>query len=195
VTIKKGEEWGTPSARPDDLVVAGTDAELAALVTRDPAGSYGLNGGDLYRSLGAPPARDPMQRLPVDALLVDLDDERRLAVAHVVARNGWWTGRIVVASNCGYVGEWNVAPRAHPNDGRVDVIDVDPKMPVRQRLQARRRLRLGTHLPHPLLTTRVVGSAVWTFDAPTTVYVDGVRHGRCSWLGVEVSPDHFAIYL
>jgi hypothetical protein len=195
VTIKKGEEWGTPSARPDDLVVAGTDAELAALVTRNPSGSYGLNGGDLFRSLGAPAAREPMQRLPVDAMLVDIDGERRLAVAHVVARNGWWTGPIVVASNCGYVGEWNVAPRAHPNDGRVDVIEVDPAMPVRQRFQARRRLPLGTHLPHPHLATRVVESAAWTFDVPIAVHLDGVRQGMCSRLGVEVSPDHFAIFV
>jgi hypothetical protein len=42
---------------------------------------------------------------------------------------------------------------------------------------------------------RVAESARWTFDAPTTVYVDGVRHGRCSRLAVVVSPDHFAIYL
>jgi hypothetical protein len=195
VTIRKGEEWGTSAARPDGLVVAETDAELAGLVVRDPTGPYSLGGGDLFHSLGAPAGRESMQRLPVDALLVDIDGEQRLAVAHVVARNGWWTGRIVVASNCGYVGKWNVAPRAHPNDGRVDIVEVDPAMSVRQRVQARGRLRLGTHVPHPQIGARVVESGSWTFDPPVTVHVDGVRHGRCSHLSVEVSPDHFAIYL
>jgi hypothetical protein len=195
VTIRKGEEWGTPAARPADLIVARSDAELGALVAHDPAAAYSVGGGDLYRSVGSPAPRASMQRLPVDAMLVDLDGERCLAVAHVVARSGWWTGRIVVASNCGYLGDWNVAPRAHPNDGRIDVLEVDPAMSVRQRLQARARLRHGTHVPHPHLTARLVESAQWTFDDPLAVYVDGVRHASCSRLSVDVAPDHFSIYV
>ncbi|HEX6657290.1 MAG TPA: hypothetical protein VF065_04360, partial [Ilumatobacter sp.] len=73
MTIRKGEPWGAPAARPPDLVVAGSDAELAQLVARDAARAYGLGGGDLHRSLGAPAPREPMQRLPIDALRVRLD--------------------------------------------------------------------------------------------------------------------------
>src|SRR5687767_8881855 len=89
VTIRKGEPCGAATPRPPDLVVAASDAELAQLVERDPAGAFGLGGGELHRSLGAPPAREPMQRLPMDALVVHTGDGRWLAVAHVVARKGW----------------------------------------------------------------------------------------------------------
>ena len=48
----------------------------------------------------------------------------------------------------------DVAPRAHPNDGRFDVVEVSAAMPARARLQAWRRLATGTHVPHPDITTR-----------------------------------------
>src|SRR5262245_59005451 len=195
MTIRKGEQWGTPTTRPTDLVVAGSDAELAALVARDPGGEYGLRGGDLYRSLGAPPERETMQRLPLDALMVRADDgDEVLCVAHVVARNGWWTGPILAIENCGYVGHWNVAPRAHPNDGRFDVVEVSGSMSVRQRLQARRRLGAGTHVPHPDITIRTAESGEWRFGRPTNLYLDGVQRGRCTRLMVTIAPDHFSIY-
>jgi hypothetical protein len=195
VTIRKGEEWGVPAARPDDLLVAAGDAELASYVATDPSYHYGLAGGDLYRSLGAPPTRIDMQRLPIDALRVQFDGGELLGVAHVVARNGWWRGPLLAVSNCGYLGSWNVAPRSHPNDGRFDVVEVDTTMTIRQRLHARRRLPLGTHVPHPAITTRTAEHGGWTFDPPREVYVDGVARGRCRQLTVVIEPDHFAIYV
>jgi hypothetical protein len=194
VTIRKGEPWGTPASRPDDLVVARDDAELAALVARDPAGIYGLGGGDLHRSLGAPDPLATSQRLPIDALLVRIDGTESLAVAHVVARMGWWRGPLLAALNCASIGTWNVAPRAHPNDGHFDIVEADATMPVRQRLQARRRLPLGTHVPHPAIHVRTAESATWTFTEPRDMYLDGVLHGRADRLEITISPDHFSIH-
>jgi hypothetical protein len=195
MTIRKGEEWGTPAARPSGLVVARTDAELAAMVAAEPGGEFGVAGGDLFRSLGSPPSRAEGQRLPIDAVRVRLDGaEPILAVAHVVAHRRWVNGPVVIATNCGYVRGFDAAPRAHPNDGRLDVIEVDPSMSIRQRLQARRRARSGTHLPHPQLRSRTVESMEWEWTSPITVDVDGVARGRCTRLTVEVLPDHFAIH-
>jgi putative lipid kinase YegS-like protein len=195
VTIRKGEPWGAPVPRPADLVLAGSDAELARLVAGDAEGVYGLGGGDLYRSLGAAPPRATMQRLSLDALRVRLDDVEWLAVAHVVARGGWWRGPLLAVLNCAYIGEWNVAPRAHPNDGRFDVVEVSARMSVRQRLQARRRLPLGNHVPHPQITVSTAEAAAWDFDAPRDVYVDGVRRGRATRLEIAIAPDHFSIHM
>jgi hypothetical protein len=195
VTIRKGEEWGSPAPRPTNLLVAGGDRELAELVAREPDGAYGVNGGDLFLSLGSPPDRVDMQRLPLDALLVRLDGrEPIIAVAHVVARHDWWRGPIVIVANCGFVRGLNAAPRAHPNDGRFDVIEVSPRMSLRQRLHAHRRARSGTHLPHPDLVAGTARSQEWDLPRPFDVYVDGVAAGRCRRLAVEMSPDHFAIY-
>jgi hypothetical protein len=194
MTIKRGEEWGTTVARPADLTLASGDADLARLVTADPTRPLGVSAGDLHRAVGSPAPRDPVQRLPMDALVVTLDDRTLIAVAHVVAMASWWRGRIVAVMNCDHVGEWDVAPRAHPNDGRFDVVEVDPRMGLRRRIQARSRLPHGTHVPHPDIATRVATGAEWTFERPTPVRVDGVACGRVSRLHVAISADHFSIH-
>jgi len=193
--IRKGEPWGEPAARPLDIVVAAGDAELGELVAHDADGAFGLLGGDLHRTLGSPPQREAMQRLPIDALLVRVDGVEHLAVAHVVARHGWWRGPLLAAVNSAYIGDWNVAPRAHPNDGRFDVVEVSGAMSLRQRLQARRRLPLGSHVPHPQITIRTAESAAWSFDDPREVFVDGISRGRAQRLEIAISSDHFSIYM
>ena len=198
MTIRKGEEWGSPVSSLTNLVVAGSDAELAQLVARDAGPAYGLSGGDLHRSVGAPPrpgAGREVRRLPLDALQVRVDDHVTLAVAHVVARNGWWRGPLLAVLNSPYVGDWNAAPRAHPNDGRFDVVEVSEAMSIRQRLQARRRLSLGAHVPHPGIAVRTGENAVWTFERPRDVYVDGVVRGRATRLEITICPDHFSIHI
>jgi hypothetical protein len=195
MTIRKGEPWGAAAPRPADLVLAADDAALAQLVADDAAGAYGVRGGDLHRSLGAPPQRDTMQQLPIDALRVRLDEEEWLAVAHVVGRNGWWRGALLAVLNCAYVGDWNVAPRAHPNDGHFDIVEVGAEMSIRQRLHARRRLPAGNHVPHPEIEVRTAESATWSFDTPRDVYIDGVRRGTVTRLEIAILPDHFSIYM
>ena len=195
MTIRKGEEWGTAAARPAGIVMATSDAELARLITRDPHGVYGLSGGDLHRAVGAPQARAVVQRLPVDAIEVEVDGRQLIAVAHVVARRGWWHGAIVAIMNTDHIGSWNVAPRAHPNDGKIDIVEVDPSMSVRERLQARQRLAHGTHLPHPRLVVRTATEAAWEFAKPSATYVDGEAVGRCTRLRVRVLVDHAVIYV
>ena len=96
--------------------------------------------------------------------------------------------------NCDHLGTWDVAPRAHPNDGRLDVVEVDTSMTLRNRLQARRRLPHGTHVPHPSIAVRTTTEASWTFARPTPVVIDGVPAGRVRRLTVRAQPDHFAIY-
>jgi hypothetical protein len=195
VTIRRGQEWGIAVPRPASLLVADGDAALARLVEADADGCYGLSGGDLFRSLGSPEQRDPVQRLPMDALAVGVDGRELLAVAHVVARRGWWRGPLLAVMNADHVGEWNVAPRAHPNDGRADVLDVDAAMSLRDRWQARGRLPHGTHVPHPGIRVCAVSEGAWTFPAPARLWVDGVEIGHVAHLAVRVLPDHFEIHV
>ena len=46
----------------------------------------------------------------------------------------WWRGRVVAAMNAEFLGPWDVAPRAHPGDGLLDVLDVSPAMSLADRL-------------------------------------------------------------
>lgn len=196
MTIRKGEPWGSAVARPEGLVVAHGDAELAALVDQDPAGAFAVDRGDLHRTVGAPERIGPtVQRLPVDLLEVVTDRSRHVSVAHVVIRRHWWRGPIVFVCNVDHVGSWNVAPRAHPNDGRLDVVEVDASMSLRDRWEARRRLPTGTHVPHPAIRVRTSTEWSWSDPAGARVRVDGVDIGRRTSVRVTVHPDAAAIHV
>jgi len=193
VTIRKGEPWGSEVERPKGLRIAESDAELAAVVSSGVTDPVGLSGGDLHRAVGSPPPRNEMQQLPIDLLEVTADARAFVAVAHVVARRSWWRGRVLAAMNVDHIGDWNVAPRAHPNDGRLDVIDVDGQMTLRDRWQARARLGSGTHLPHPMISTRTASEMAWTFPRPFGIWVDGVRVTEARSLSIRVRPDAFVL--
>ena len=195
MTIRKGEPWGSAVARPQRLTLAESDRALAGLVAAGGELPLGVSGGDLFATVGAPAGRDPVQRLPVDLLRIEADGACYCAVAHVVARRAWWRGRIVAVLNVDHVGRWNVAPRAHPNDGRFDVVEVDPAMRFRQRLQARRRLPQGTHVPHPRISTRTGTSESWSFIRPHRLFVDGERVGSVHNLTITLEADAFAIHV
>jgi diacylglycerol kinase family enzyme len=195
VTIRPGEEWGVPVDRPADLQLCSSDADFVRSATSG-AKPLAVTAGDLHRSVGAATIRATMQRVEVDALDVTVDDgSLHRAVAHVVMRNRWAVGPVVMVMNVDHLGEWYVAPRAHPNDGRFDVCEVASSMSIRQRWSARSRLASGTHLPHPEITTGTDREREWGFDRPTGVWVDGVHVGSARRVVVRIEPDEFALYI
>ncbi len=193
MTIRKGEAWGEPVPRPDGLVVLGSDAELAAWSGGAPVAP---GAGDLFETLGAPPNdRAEMQRVAVDALRIVLDDsEEHWAIAHVVARRSWWWGPVIAAMNVGQIGTWQVVSRAHPNDGLVDVVEVDPSMTPRARWAARTRLPAGAHVPHPKIRTGRHRSYERRFDRPVRVWADGHCVGAARHLVIDVVADHYTVH-
>jgi hypothetical protein len=194
VTIKRGEPWGEVVERPRVLVEAPDDAAVAAhLAGRDPRPVL-VTGGDLLRTLGGRAADGRVRRYPVDLLRVVLDGTTEVpAVAHVVVRRpgrrGWWRGPLWAACNVGAIGPWDVAPRAHPDDGRLDVVHVAASMSLRARAQARRRLRTGSHLPHPDIAVSRATTAAWRPEPAAVVIVDGTPPRRAAELAVVVEPD------
>lgn len=208
MTIKPGQEWGRPVPRPAGLVVVHSDVELARATSQERESPIGVDGGDLARTLGVTSARagtlttrPTVNEYLIDLLGVRLDDaeEPIVACAHVVARSPWssghWLrGRILVVMNAEFIGEWDIAPRGHPNDGRVEVVDVDASMSIRERLAARRRLPTGTHVPHPSIATTSVRSGSWRFERPVDVVVDGRRVDRASALSIDVLADAATVY-
>lgn len=136
--------------------------------------------------------------MPIDLLRVTTDGGEHVAAAHVVARRagplGWWCGPLVAVVNAEHIGRWDVAPRAHPNDGRADVVEVSAAMGRRARWQAWRRLPSGTHAPHPAITMRRIRDERLEWDEPLAVWIDGVLVGRSRSLAVAVLPDAATIY-
>lgn len=186
MTIRRGEDWGRPGRPPADLIWFDDDASAARAVDAG-AREIGLGGGDMARTLGSASAESAVS-FPVDTVEVtSADGGRVVALAHVVIRNRrwrWWRGSIVVVMNAQFIGRWDVAPRGHPNDGRLEVLEVESTMSLRQRFLARRRLPTGTHVPHPLIRTR--SSALITVPVPrsATVVVDGRP-----WIDGSSSPE------
>ena len=125
-------------------------------------------------------------RLPVDVAAVLVDGRLHWFVAHLVARKGWWRGRVYAAMNAEFFGKWDVAPRSHPNDGVLDTFDVT--MPMSERLKARPRLPTGTHVPHRGIKERRVSAVQVDVDG-LDVWLDGMRLGPARSLSVRVEPD------
>lgn len=196
MTVRKGVDWGGSAAVPDDLVVVGSDAEGAALLAGGaPYPAVGLLAGDLARTLGgrggpAARLRDDGVAVAVDVGVVRLDGGPPVRfLAHCVARRGWWRGPVLAAMNAQFLGAWDVAPRAHPGDGRLDVVSVPAAFGAGDRWKARGRLPSGTHLPHPSITQRRVADEVVDLDRATPVRLDGVVVGEARSLALTVEPD------
>lgn len=199
MTVQKGEAWGRAGPLPDDGVMVASDAEARRVVEQArragrPAPTLGLLGGDLCRTLGGRGDEARLRSaearlLPVDLGAVLIDGRLHWFVAHLIARRSWWSGRIVAAMNAQFVGSWDVAPRSHPNDGRLDTLDVDPSFGAGDRFKALRRMPTGSHVPHPAIRQRRVDAAQFELERPTPVWLDGVRIGPARQLSVRVEPD------
>jgi diacylglycerol kinase family enzyme len=199
MTVRKGEAWGEVGGLPADGVVVRGDAEARAVVTAarragEPVPPLGLLGGDLCRTLGgrgdeARLRSEAATRAPVDLGSVVVDGRRHWFVAHLMARRSWWQGRIVAAMNAEFLGTWDVAPRAHPGDGVLDVLDVAAAMSLGDRWRARHRLPSGGHLPHPAIAVRRRSAVQVELDRPTPVWLDGERVGEARRLSIRLEPD------
>jgi hypothetical protein len=201
MSIVKGEEWGSAGVVPDDLVIAHSDDAATKFVTaarrtNGPIPPMTLTGGDLSRTLGGGRALTPgmdATELAVDLGAALLDGKLHWFVAHLAARQSWLRGRIVIAANGAFLGSWNIAPRAHPGDGKLDIVDADPSL--RDRLAARRRLASGTHVPHPDITIRRREAMQIEFDQPTPIRLDGRPVGRVRTVSVRTEPAALRIWV
>jgi YegS C-terminal NAD kinase beta sandwich-like domain len=199
MTVRRGEPWGEAGALASDGVVVHGDAEARRVVEaarrageRPP--ELGLAAGDMCRTLGGRGDVDRLRspdatRVPVDLGAVLLDGRLRWFVAHLVARRSWWRGPILAAMNGEFLDGWDVAPRAHPNDGVLDVVQVAASMSVADRVKARRRLPAGAHVPHPAIAQSRRRALQVDFETATSVWLDGERVGRASTLSIRVEPD------
>jgi hypothetical protein len=196
--ITRGEQWGVPTTRThEDIVVTG-DCELASsssdrrLIVRT---------GDIARSLGDPavPQVDAnCIEVPIDALRVIISLHNgtsisMLASSHVVIGN-WLQGRLICVSNSGFIGNRNVSPRAHPNDGFFDVMTLPPSMGIQQRIRARHKSILGTHTPHPLIETSRAKTIEYSSASRTeSLRIDGRRIRSWSAVQAEIVPDYWRL--
>lgn len=204
MTIRRGESWGRVIERPPGIHVVTSDAELGRIVEErlgsiaESADALCVTGGDLARTVGVAevPAGPQVRSVPIDILRIGFDGCEAVAVAHVVLRRRHrlgLTGPIHVICNAEYLGGLDVAPRAHPNDGFADVLDLDPTMAFRQRWLARKRATTGTHIPHPGIRMRRLRSGLVETEEHLGIWIDGVYRGSTTRMEFAVVADAFEI--
>jgi hypothetical protein len=196
VTIAKGKSWGVPGALPQHGVIVSDDAEAGRVIEearrhQRPIPPLGLLGGDLCRTLGGTGDRSRLRSaqamtFPVDLGAVLLDGRLHWFVSHLVARSGLWR-KAFVAMNAQWLGDWNLGPRAHPNDGLLDMYDAS--LTLGDLAKVHRRLRHGAQLPHPRITERRAAAFQITLGRPRPIVLDGIGVGSATNLSLRVEPD------
>ena len=208
VTIEKGEPWGSPFEGELPTISAADDADLARLAHDGRAGGGQplilIGPGDVAATVGIDhplpgggPAAARYHGFPLDLGYVELgrrpgQPERTVPfAAHVLGRRRFPGGRWpeVIVMNTPLAAGLRLGPRAHPNDGRLDV--TVGALPWRQAREARRRAGSGGHLPHPRLEVRRCTATEFRPGYPVRVEVDGVDQGRWAWLSVSIIPDAY----
>jgi hypothetical protein len=202
MTIKKGEQWGDIGPVPADAVRVHSDAALGELVEGARRASTSLPpvallGGDLMRAVGGTGDvrrfDGDVARLPVDVVRVSTDGQQRWFVAHLLARRSWWRGELVAVMNAQHVGSWDVVPRSHPDDGRVEVVRVAPSMSIRDRWRARTKVVHAAHVPHPDIEVRSVTTTTLRFERPLQLWLDGRAWTTASSVELTVEPDALTV--
>lgn len=201
MTIRPGGPWGDRRVPPPALRRADSDADAAALIDAGHR-EFELTAGDLWRTIGGSASYDGLRTVvPIDLLRVEyrVGDvvEQAFAVAHAVFRRStgrFGRGDVSYVMNAQYLGEWDLAPRGHPNDGRMDVVTISADMSWRQRRLLRRRLPTGTHLPHPRIRTQSL-TEPWVADEPGTLTLDGRRRLSVDRVRIELEADALTVWI
>ena len=210
--IRKGEAWGEPfddERYPNAVEVAGGDADLAAVVAAHPGAPIRFTptrASDLARALGlrGPPTGNTV--LACDA--IELPDGTPAVNAVVFGvppdRQQWWhrRGRVeveidgrrvaegralcVIVANGQYLRGFDVVPRGHPGDGRLEVHVYS--LEARQRAPMQHRLTAGRHLPHPHITESSGRRVTVRFSEPVAWEADGQPRGEIAEATVGLVP-------
>jgi len=196
VTISKGSSYGEPGAKlPEGGVSCANDAAARRIVEAARRDGHslpviGLVAGDLARTLGG--TGDLNVGYPVDLGQVLVDGRLNLFVASCVIRSCSWR-RVIAVGNAQWLGDWNLWPRGHPNDGRLDVMDA--RLTAGDLWKVRRRLPTGSHLPHPRIETRRVKAETLELERPLGVWLDGERLGEGTTFAFRCVPDALRVVI
>ncbi len=200
MTIRKFAEWGRMISRPRVIESCDSDAEIAQMVAghileQTEIPHIHATGGSLARSLGDPRVLSDaeVRELNIDLLRIDFRNadgmNNSIAANSVLLRRRFWIGQIIAVTNSGFFETWEIAMRAHPNDGRFDAIEIDESMSFRDRLITRRRLARATPLSHPTVTSYQCESKEWIFNRPVRLYVDQNFVAKVTFVRVTILPD------
>lgn len=201
MTIHKGQPWGQNFEVPLTTRDVDSDWQLARGTQAD---IHILSGGDVFASLGQPSAiriGESRTLVHIDAMecAITNDTTTYSLLASSTIEIGRWLGlgrsrRYLVVTNGGLLEGRHIAPRAHPNDGLLDLMNLNASISLRDRLNSRKRARTGVHIPHPAITISRGESFSFTREyTREKLVIDG--HSISGWNSIEVKvhPDYWQV--
>ena len=154
-----------------------------------------MKSGDIPRVLGVVDrARDAeCIRIVIDAIVVSYTDSvgvdhTDVCIASMSIARRFFRGAISVVTNSGYWRNHEVAPRAHLNDGKLDIFEVSGAMRWSQRRLMWQKAEVGSHLPHPLLSYSQGEFFHWK-GSPRRLTIDGQFVGLVTKVSCRVQSD------
>ncbi len=197
--ISKGGTWGEHRPFSTGTPIANSNRALHTLIAAG-HGTVGLLGGDLHRTVGGASAGERILRndpsnlpvhLPIDLIEVVLDDEPAgVFAAHLVGHDRFWH-HIVAAMNADFWRRYQLGPRAHPNDGVIDVYRAFLR--TSDLVKVAPRARTGTHVPHPSIELSRNANVELEFPKPLRFRADDVSVGSGSRIRLTVRPDALTV--
>ena len=203
--ITPGSPWGTTSPIPERVHRLSSDRELGTFLRDNTAQhihaqSLFLQSGDIARSLGVNRTAKDTEclRVVIDAISVSYTDANGVGYSDVcigslsIARR-FLRGAVSVVTNSGYWRGHEVAPRAHLNDGKLDIFEMSGAMRLGQRRLMWKKTKLGTHLPHPLLSYSQGDFFHWA-GSPQRLTIDGQFVAVVTKVSCRVQSDCVQVY-
>jgi hypothetical protein len=199
MVVVRGADWGRAGSPPSGTPVVRCNEDLAHLLIRN-LREFILESGDLALTVGSdsPSADGGHRSLPLDLMGIEISSPRLgsqdiLASSHCLIRSPWWRGgllhgSITVLCNAQFFRGRDIAPRGHPNDGKIEIITFSSELRLRERWKICARLRTGDHLPHPLIDFRQISSAT-ELHLRGVITVDGRKFGRAFLSTITPLPD------
>jgi len=203
--ISPGSPWGTTSPTPDRAHYLSSDRELGILLRDNSAQhintqSLFMQSGDITRSLGVKSRANNAEclRVVIDAIAVTYTDttgveHRDVCIGSLTIARRFLRGAVSVVTNSGYWRGREVAPRAHLNDGKLDIFEVSGAMRWGQRRMMWQKTLLGTHLPHPLLAYSQGDFSSWE-GSPQRLTIDGHFVAMTTKVTCRVQSDCVQVY-
>ena len=213
MTIRKHEDFGKSISRPLNLIELHDDREIThrymhrSTVEDDCVSSFTVSRGGIAQALGIDRKHSKhdaenlseMTQVSIDLIKIEYRSVANRNMTHelfaagsVIFERSNFFNAFLIVSNSGIVNKRDVFPRAHPNDGFLDVLVIDDEISLRQRLTAWHKSKIGVHLPHPQLHVSRHTEYEWE-GHPSRMVVDGATFHKVDWARFTVVQDAFDI--
>ena len=203
--ITPGSPWGVLNPAPDNARKMDSDRQLGTFLRDSSAQlihsqALLMNAGDIPRALGVQNRSHTSDcvRVIIDAIAVSYTDpsgaeHSDVCIGSLSIARRFLRGAISVVTNSGYWRGHEVAPRAHLNDGKLDIFEVSGAMRWSQRRLMWQKTSSGTHLPHPLLSYSQGEFFHWE-GSPQRLTIDGKFVAVATKVSCRIQSDCVQVY-